>query len=42
MRDLRPFVMPPPLTWQRPSSPVQSVNEVEGPGGMAGGEAFSV
>ena len=26
----------PPLAWQRPSSPLQSVNEVEDPGGMAG------
>ena len=26
----------PPLAWQRPSSPVQSVNEVEDPGGMVG------
>ena len=30
------FVTPPPLAWQRPSSPVQLVNEVEDPGGMAG------
>ena len=30
------FAMPPKLAWWRPSSPVQSVNEVEDPGGMAG------
>ena len=31
-RDLWPFTTPPPLAWQRPSSPAQSVNEVEDPG----------
>ena len=30
------FDMPPPLAWQGPSSLVQSVNEVEDQGGMAG------
>ena len=30
------FPMPPPLAWQWPSSPVQSVNEVEEPSGMVG------
>ena len=29
--DLWPFATPLPLAWQRPSSPVQSVNEVEDP-----------
>ena len=30
------FCHTPPLSWQRLSSPVQSVNEEEDPGGMAG------
>ena len=30
------FCHTPPLHWQKPPNPVQSVNEVEDPGGIVG------